>query len=664
MKTMWIWVIVVVCTVALRAQAQRPGRLDHKFKTDPGANDVVFDVDYASNGKIYIGGAFTHVDGIVKTRLARLHTDGALDTTFNCNIDGTVFDLIVLNDDSILISGGFNSAGGVAVDRLARILPSGQYDTTFALGSGFNGQVFDIAITPDNHIIAVGVFSTVSGMARPYIARIDMFGNLDTTFPVAEPNDYPYAVSVDPDGKIYVSGSFTTIGGVSRPGLARLQADGALDTTFTPYGINVAPDVVTPSQSGVYIGGYFTTVNSTPINRLARLDASGNLDNSFVTGTGPDGGVLDIAVQNDGKIIIVGNFTSYDGSGPARCARINLSGARDTNFFNFFGDAGSGVDTVRIQPGGGILLGGHMTNFGFLATHGYCRLMGDHPVMNDFDGDGYTDIAVYYGNVGDWYIQASSDGELMDGAAINWGWGGAVPVTADFDMDGKTDLCVYDRNTGDWYIRPSVNPQVIVATNFGWSGAIPVVGDYNGDRIPDLAVYDRNAGNWYIKDILQDTVEIINWGWAGAMPVPADYDGDGTMDIAVYYPTTGTWYIRSSGGFIDVRNWGWAAAQPVPWDYDLDGKADIAVYHAAAGKWYISYYTGQSQEYDWGGPNSLPVCGLYNASTFENITTYAPLDGVWSVWPAYTTATWGWPSAWPVWLQFWINDYYGFWSQG
>src|SRR5206468_1632456 len=72
----------------------------------------------------------------------------------------------------------------------------------------------------------------------------------------------------------------------------------------------------------IIIGGDFTTYSGTTRNRIARINADGTLDASFNPGTGASGTVYSTAVQSDGKIIIEGSFTSYNGTGRNRIARV------------------------------------------------------------------------------------------------------------------------------------------------------------------------------------------------------------------------------------------------------------------------------------------------------------------------------------------------------
>ena len=66
----------------------------------------------------------------------------------------------------------------------------------------------------------------------------------------------------------------------------------------------------------------FTSYNSTAINRLARLNADGSLDDSFNVGTGANNTIWSSAIQSDGKIIIGGLFTTFNGIARTRIARI------------------------------------------------------------------------------------------------------------------------------------------------------------------------------------------------------------------------------------------------------------------------------------------------------------------------------------------------------
>ncbi|NCC50525.1 MAG: hypothetical protein EOM20_04840 [Spartobacteria bacterium] len=272
--------------------------------------------------------------------------------------------------------------------------------------------------------------------------------------------------------------------------------------------------------------------------------------------------------------------------------------------------------------------------------------------VNDFDGDGKTDISVFWKDGANWYVRKSSDGQIMntqwgwsstrvvsgdyngDGVTDNgvfdpatgtwyirlsngtswtrnWGWSETIPVPADYDHDGITDLAVYHPQSGNWYIQRSTTGEGLVV-NWGWQDAMPVAADYDGDGWIDFTVFHPASGNWYCRRSSDGQVAVLNWGWADTMPVPADYDGDGKDDVAVYHKASGNWYIRTSGnGNVVVLNWGWSTADPVPGDYDGDGADDIAVYDSSTDYWYIRYAAGGSLNIYWGYANTIPTLPLY-----------------------------------------------------
>src|SRR5436190_6296348 len=88
-------------------------------------------------------------------------------------------------------------------------------------------------------------------------------GALDTGFdPGAGVDQSVFAISAQTDGKIIIGGDFTTVAGVSRNGIARLNRDGGLDSSFDPgTGANNQVNTVALQTNQVIIAGYFTQVD-------------------------------------------------------------------------------------------------------------------------------------------------------------------------------------------------------------------------------------------------------------------------------------------------------------------------------------------------------------------------------------------------------------------
>ncbi|MEY4489552.1 MAG: hypothetical protein RIQ79_2060, partial [Verrucomicrobiota bacterium] len=173
-------------------------------------------------------------------------------------------------------------------------------------------------------------------------------------------------VLVQPDGTLLIAGAFNTLQDASFTpynygGIARLTASGLVDPAFNPGSgaDNLIWSLARQPDGKILVGGDFTSFNGTGRNRIARLNADGSLDTSFNPGSGANtGSVTAILVQPDGKILIGGSFTSYDGTARNGLVRLLPTGARDTSFANFTGPTIFSIDALALQTDGKLLVGG------------------------------------------------------------------------------------------------------------------------------------------------------------------------------------------------------------------------------------------------------------------------------------------------------------------
>jgi len=186
-------------------------------------------------------------------------------------------------------------------------------------------------------------------------------------------------------------------------------------------------------------------------------------------------------------------------------------------------------------------------------------------IVNDYDGDGKTDPALYHQSSGYWFMLFSSDGYDEYYLTTPLGGTGYSPLPGDYDGDGMEDFAVYDDISGYWYVRMSGSSYDLSSGKLGAWGYSPVPADFDGDSKTDLAVYQESSGWWYY--ILSSTYVFgySKFGETGYTPVPGDYDGDGQTDLAVYHGASGYWYILYSGSgsltYMSFRGQGYTPIQ-------------------------------------------------------------------------------------------------------
>src|SRR5690606_16224487 len=115
---------------------------------------------------------------------------------------------------------------------------------------------------------------------------------------------------------------------ISQNHLTRLNTAGDRDATFsTGTGFNFPVNAISIQPDGrILLGGGFSTYNGSTSNRIARLKTDGGLDSAFNTGAGFSGtlgNVESISIQSDGKYVTGGYFTTYQGLPQNRIARLN-----------------------------------------------------------------------------------------------------------------------------------------------------------------------------------------------------------------------------------------------------------------------------------------------------------------------------------------------------
>lgn len=362
-----------------------PMEMDTVYPSSRGANGTIQDIIPVEGGKYLIVGDFTNfdnanIDGGVN-RVARINGDGTLDKSFkygkNTGAPSVVVRAAALPDGKYLVAGSFGGYEGISfVNAIARLYSDGGLETEkIILPSGTEKPV---------SVLKGGVSGVVTGL------------------------------HVQPDGRMIVAGYFryyvrpnyTLVSSSGADSLhldstmmnyvARLHPDGTLDTTYNfdlanhrgKEGVNgvISRSVLLPDGKLLIAGG-FTKYNGQAVQRIARLNTDGSLDLSFKSDAGANFPIYDVAVQPDGKYILSGAFTTYGNVQVPHLARISADGALDPGFM-----PGNGVDgTVyytSVTPQGLVILTGNFTKFNNVARSNFAVLKADGSLHDTYNTNG------------------------------------------------------------------------------------------------------------------------------------------------------------------------------------------------------------------------------------------------------------------------------------
>ena len=396
------------------------GQLLTSFSPITNISTTLFSLANDFNGKYLIGGNFP---GYGSTRIKnhlRFLADGSLDNTFNytltatfpvqkvrclnseiislglsnsqsseifipglqtsnfeyamlsgnyirCNSDGSVINVINIESSSVLSIEKGPSNGIVSV------IDSNPFSSLRFLS---NSQTYSIFVRKikkrksNNNILAAGNFTfTSGGINRIHIMEFTSDGAVVPTFVTpsaisSQNSGFFHSVDTQSDDKIIVGGTVTLYGNNVVPRILRLNANGSFDNSFNSGtgANNTIYEIVTLENDKILIAGLFTGYNGNVANRFASLNADGSFDATFNIGLGPNDNVRKILVQTDGKIILLGDFTQYNGVPANRIVRLNANGTLD-NTFNIGAGANNIIFDGDFDAQGRLVIVGNFTKF-------------------------------------------------------------------------------------------------------------------------------------------------------------------------------------------------------------------------------------------------------------------------------------------------------------
>lgn len=288
----------------------------------------------------------------IHTSLPRFDASGNLDSAYAPVINGTVSQIVIQTDGKILIAGSFTSVDGHATQNLARLLSDGAVDTSFAVATGETPSEITALIAATDGSVYLG---TKGSSSTQYIDgqwvdvwpkllwKYNAAGGMDTSFNPrfsvgsGSPDIAINALLPLPAGSLLACGTFTHINATAQSYLAKLSSTGAEDAAYRPAftrsSSGAPPAVTSLADAGggkAYVGGVFSTVNAVSRNSLVRLSATGTTDSAFnavVAGrfTSDTPIIENIAVDTIGRVMFSGTFAKVNGTSKNGLARVNAN---------------------------------------------------------------------------------------------------------------------------------------------------------------------------------------------------------------------------------------------------------------------------------------------------------------------------------------------------
>ncbi len=340
--------------------------------------------------------------------ISKLNFDGSLNTAFNSaagsgladstnSLINTSYGITSDNSGKYILYATRNSKyNNVQTGALIRLNSDGTLDADFTSGAGTgitsadNTGGLNKAISIGSKILVAGKITEYNGTPTHNVVMVNSDGTLDTTFTnnfgVGFSPLQPQDMLSDGSGHIYMGGNFTSYTPPSNAtttvgAITKFSTAGVFDSTFASAigtGFNGSVNaLVLRSDGKILVGGQFTSFNGTPVNNVAVLNPDGTLDTSFATniGTGFNGSITALSVKSDNSFYAGGTFTSFNGVTTNSLTRINADGTLDTRFNTAMANGINGTVTKIAERSDGAIgvsgrfdLNGTYTSFLILTT--------------------------------------------------------------------------------------------------------------------------------------------------------------------------------------------------------------------------------------------------------------------------------------------------------
>ncbi|HLT86216.1 MAG TPA: DUF5008 domain-containing protein [Sphingobacterium sp.] len=392
---------------------------DNDYGVTNGFNQAVRYILPTSNGnEFWITGTFTDFENEASATIFRnnIHKITSLGTSAKQDDNaydprkggvGGINSMTRLPNGKYIIGGHINSFNDYTVNGIARLNSSGSLDTAVVevinntpnipdngkdTLSAFNAYLFadlvtlsssvsHVFATEDNGVIAVGNFGEHGYIDYNYssrdaqqfvyttvrnIVRLKADGRVDSLFGYNNTgaNGFINGAIETNSGKIVLVGDFTTFNGQARNRIIAFNKDGSVDDSFNiGGGANEAIFSITYNKSldKIVLAGRFRNFNGQPKAGVVVLNGDGSVDPTFTLGNIEDGIPNYAYMMNNGRLLISGQLTRYNGVHRSRLLILEPDGTalqEYNNFGEFLGQIYTVVETTSSMGYPALLIGG------------------------------------------------------------------------------------------------------------------------------------------------------------------------------------------------------------------------------------------------------------------------------------------------------------------
>lgn len=364
--------------------------IDPSFKAVNGTNGAITDIISTSNGYILVGG-FTNFESqapaIPVNRILAMSNDGVLQPSLNARkgADGPILSINRLSSGKYMISGSFASYNRrLGINGITRLNVDGSLDSM---------TVEVVNPNPDRPSFGLDTVPSFNGgvLGRPPFSIAKSFVRDNKTIILG---NFLYYLSYYYPRSTRES-KIVDITKMSQ--LARLKENGELDSTYNfdlsikggyPGGNGPVNDAFMQEDGKIVAVGAFSTFNGLEVNNIVRLNNDGSVDNSFATGSGADGPITTVNYNSTtGRILVAGNFKTFNGRSCSGVAMLNANGSVDDVFK--FGQLAGGFPNYAAQLNNGkVLVSGDFNNYGGVIRQGFMILNQDGSLAKGYNNTG------------------------------------------------------------------------------------------------------------------------------------------------------------------------------------------------------------------------------------------------------------------------------------